>query len=174
MVCSCVSTLHFYRHSAKESIDIFDFFQFSSIINRQETNTMQPFSNPADACNFIEAGNAYVTLVSKKTSARFTYRVRRPDPLSTIHFISVLTSPEIYQYLGVLDRGVYRQTAKSKIDPNAPSAQAWLWAWTNLRRNVLPEQLEVWHEGRCGRCGRQLTVPSSIAKGLGPTCETLY
>ena len=30
--------------------------------------------------------------------------------------------------------------------------------------------LEVWHEGRCGRCNRALTVPESIASGIGPEC----
>ena len=36
--------------------------------------------------------------------------------------------------------------------------------------------LEVWHEGRCGKCGRKLIVPESIARGIGPekggTCAT--
>lgn len=38
---------------------------------------------------------------------------------------------------------------------------------------VIPPSLEVWHEGRCGRCGRALTVPESIASGIGPVCEGL-
>jgi len=28
----------------------------------------------------------------------------------------------------------------------------------------------VFHEGACGRCGRTLTVPESIASGFGPEC----
>jgi len=31
-------------------------------------------------------------------------------------------------------------------------------------------QLRIWHRGFCGRCGRPLTVPSSIATGIGPDC----
>jgi hypothetical protein len=30
--------------------------------------------------------------------------------------------------------------------------------------------LEVWHEGRCAKCGLKLTVPQSIMTGFGPTC----
>lgn len=30
--------------------------------------------------------------------------------------------------------------------------------------------VEIWHEGKCGRCGRQLTVPESIESGFGPEC----
>lgn len=35
------------------------------------------------------------------------------------------------------------------------------------------DRVEVWHEGSCGRCGRKLTVPSSIETGLGPECAEL-
>lgn len=30
---------------------------------------------------------------------------------------------------------------------------------------------KVHHEGRCGKCGRRLTVPESIETGLGPECS---
>lgn len=47
---------------------------------------------------------------------------------------------------------------------------AWLWATRLSTGRELPEQVEVWHEGRCGRCGRRLTVPESISTGFGPEC----
>ena len=31
----------------------------------------------------------------------------------------------------------------------------------------LPTFIEIWHEGKCGKCGRTLTVPDSIINGLG-------
>jgi hypothetical protein len=34
----------------------------------------------------------------------------------------------------------------------------------------IPETVEIWHEGRCCRCGRRLTVPESIYAGIGPDC----
>lgn len=49
----------------------------------------------------------------------------------------------------------------------------WLWTGHMAQDKELPEQIEVWHEGRCGRCGRRLTVPESIANGLGPECIKL-
>ena len=36
--------------------------------------------------------------------------------------------------------------------------------------NTLQDFVEIWHEGKCGKCGRPLTVPSSIENGLGPSC----
>jgi hypothetical protein len=29
-------------------------------------------------------------------------------------------------------------------------------------------------EGKCGKCGRALTVPSSILTGIGPECSKSY
>lgn len=34
-------------------------------------------------------------------------------------------------------------------------------------------RIEVWHEGRCGRCARRLTVPESILIGIGPECAEI-
>jgi hypothetical protein len=39
-----------------------------------------------------------------------------------------------------------------------------------LKVGKLQDFVEVWHEGTCGKCGRALTVPSSIENGLGPEC----
>lgn len=61
---------------------------------------------------------------------------------------------------------------KSRIGESAPSARAFSWAWSYLSRGELPPGCEVWHEGRCGCCGRALTVPESIASGLGPICAS--
>ena len=41
--------------------------------------------------------------------------------------------------------------------------KAFSWAWSHLVGEVLPnEQLEIWHEGRCARCNRKLTVPEDL------------
>jgi hypothetical protein len=31
-------------------------------------------------------------------------------------------------------------------------------------------QTRIWHHGICGRCCKTLTVPASVATGLGPIC----
>lgn len=126
--------------------------------------------------NYILGGNATVTLVSRRTGDRFTYRVRRAPPRSgqteeqLPYFVSVLTGPDNtrdYSYLGtIFPDGNFRLTKGSKISANAPSAKAWDWTWHNLDT----DRVEVWHEGICSRCGRPLTDPASVAAGLGPTC----
>lgn len=130
-------------------------------------------SDPAFVREFMLAGNAVFTLRSKRTGTRFTYRIRKPDE-GKPHFVGVLTGVDnhsSYTFLGSIFRETeYRLGQRSKIAFDAPSARAFSWFWKALSRNVLHPKLEVWHEGTCGRCGRKLTVPESIASGLGPEC----
>jgi hypothetical protein len=135
-------------------------------------NLANPFVSAEAARDFILAGKATFTLRSKATDARFTFKVTSKDE-GKIHFVSLLNGSDnetSYSYLGHIRQGFYTHGKKSKIGPAAPSAMAMNWTWGKLVRGGIPETLEIWHEGRCGRCGRKLTVPSSIASGLGPEC----
>lgn len=129
----------------------------------------------ADVRAFMFAGNAILTLVSKSTGNRFTFKIRQPEP-SKPWFVTVLSGSDneaSYSFLGsIFADGSYRHGARSKIVHDAPSAQAFAWFHRQLARDAIPPTLEVWHEGRCGRCGRTLTVPESIARGIGPECAT--
>ena len=132
---------------------------------------MSPLENPA---KFALAGNATFTIVSKNSGVRFTYRVRACEDNESLHFVQVLTGPDNgsdFTYLGTIRRGVYFHGKKSRISAQAPSATAFDWFWRRLSASRLPlDQVDVFHEGRCGRCGRPLTVPSSIESGFGPDC----
>ena len=122
--------------------------------------------------SYILAGLATFTIRNPATGTRFTFRVKRVDDRPSFYFVGLLNGPDNgsdYQYLGVVDHGAFRLTAKSRVSIDAPSAQAFSW----LSRNWEDERVEVWHEGRCGRCGRRLTVPESIESGIGPVCEGL-
>ena len=130
----------------------------------------------ADARAFLIGGNATVTLVSTKTGTRFTYKVRASDD-GEVFFVSLLSGPDNegdYSYLGRIARGIFwagRKVPKpGDVGPDAPSSKAFAWLWKALMRDSLPDAVEVWHEGRCARCNRKLTVPSSISSGFGPEC----
>ena len=126
-------------------------------------------TNPADIARFITAGRAYFTLRSTKTGTRFTYKAKQPKDKSPIHFISVLDGHE-YKYAGMLKNGNFGQTAKSKVSPAETSYQALEWSLERVLNGKMPGTLEFWHEGRCACCGRRLTDPTSIARGIGPEC----
>jgi hypothetical protein len=130
----------------------------------------------AAALKFMRAGKASVTLRSKKTGTRFTYRISVSDD-GLCYFVGVLTGADnesAYSYLGRISRDIFWLGRKvprpGDISRDAPSAKAFDWAWRALVKGQLPEQLEIFHEGRCGRCARKLTVPESIQSGFGPEC----
>ena len=129
------------------------------------------------ALRFMFAGKAHVTLVSRKTGTRFTYRVSAKKGSDSLHFVSLLTGRENtrdYEFFGtVFDRQTFRHSARSSLGQHLPSTKAFGWTVAALQAGRVPETVEVWHEGRCGRCGRLLTVPSSIATGFGPECAGL-
>lgn len=131
--------------------------------------------NPSAAQAFLLAGNARVTLASAETGARYTYRVRASDD-GKVHFVALLNGPDngaSYGYIGYLRNGRFvHGGAKAKASGTATSVIAFGWASNFIHKGELPKGLEFWHEGRCGRCGKALTVPSSIESGLGPVCQT--
>lgn len=142
---------------------------------------------------FALAGNATLTVVSKATGTRFTFRFHRPDDAQaraacvpawvsvlTPTWVSVLTGPDNtddFQFLGTIweagERLAWAHGRKSRIGPEAPSARVAKWLVGALIQPERLAQAEVWHEGRCGRCGRTLTVPESIETGFGPECAAV-
>jgi len=153
------------------------------------------FTDAASVRSFVLGGNALFTVRSEATGTRFTYKVRasedktsQPDYESTagpaarrprgggVFFVSLLSgsnNEEDFSYLGIIPKDdplSFRLTAKSRAGEQAQSVVAFRWFWKQITAGRLPGSMSVWHEGRCGRCGRTLTVPESIASGFGPEC----
>ena len=149
------------------------------VVAPSDADVAARIADAAHALRFMLAGNAHITFVSTRTGARFTYHVQlgspRPgDTRPPVYFVSVLTAPDHYEYLGVIFPNnkafAFAKEGKSRISQSAPSAKAFLWVWKHLRGGAAPAECEIWHEGRCGKCGRRLTDPQSISSGLGPVC----
>lgn len=138
---------------------------------------------------FVFAGNATFTLRSVKTGERFTYRVRlagagkaadveatkrKREAFGTAFFVSLLRGPsneDDFAYLGLIDNRGFHRTTKSRVGEDASSHKAFAFFFCRMQTGGAPcATLEVWHEGRCGRCGRKLTVPESVERGIGPEC----
>ena len=135
------------------------------------------FTTAEAARGFMLGGNATVTLVSLKTGTRFTYKIRQADS-GDVWFVSLLSGPDNekdFSYLGRIDASLRfwrgRKTPKpGDVGIEAPSMKAFSWTWQGVMAGHNETQVEIWHEGRCGRCNRKLTVPASIASGFGPEC----
>lgn len=137
--------------------------------------------------DYIEGGNAKLTIQSKATEDRFTFRFRRPTEgalqpgRAAPIWVSVLNGPDNdshYQFIGTIfpDRSTseIRPSQRSKVSMDAPSAKAVSWllrqAYLGQNDEALFGRASIWHEGTCGRCGRTLTVPESVSSGFGPEC----
>lgn len=129
--------------------------------------------NTEDIRNYILADKGSFTLTSLVTGNSFTYR--RWDS-NGFKGISVLTGPDNendYTYIGVLwtnpEKSLLRVRA-TKSSKVSTSFKALNWFLRNLDHEQLFDKIEFRHEGRCCRCGRKLTTPESIDRGIGPVC----
>lgn len=135
------------------------------------------FKTADHAKAFITAGNATITIESAKTGKHFTYRVTQAKDYSGNKtdrwFVSLMTGPNNtsdFTYLGMLQNGALKLTAKSKGNDQTPSVRGFRYVWSNIAAGTIPSDAHIHHEGHCGRCGRTLTVPESIESGFGPEC----
>ncbi len=124
---------------------------------------------------FIYAGKSYFTIRNKETGNRFTYKIVK-DKKNPIHYVSFLWGSDNennYQFFGTIfdQKTYYFSKNHTKIKPDATVAIAFKWFFEVLNSNSeFPVNFEIWHEGKCCRCGRKLTVPESIAEGIGSEC----
>jgi hypothetical protein len=119
-----------------------------------------------DFLTFILAGNSTVTFKNVETENRFTYKVVK-HKTNDIYFVKVLNGSD-YTYIGYIKDKIYKHSSKSTINYTSQSVKVFAWCINKI--NELPNIIEVWHEGKCGRCNRELTVPESIKSGFGPEC----
>ena len=148
-------------------------------LNRE---SVYKFENVEDIKKFIVGGKAIMTLESKRSSRWFTYKIKRAkkDDLTSPFFVSVLTGMDnesAYTYMGTIfdnaGKLTFTLTKNSKIGEDALSYKAFSFFFKLLLENKLHDEIAIYHRGICGRCGRTLTVPSSLITGLGPECAGL-
>ena len=88
-----------------------------------------------------------------------------PDNTSTYRNIGyIIGTPEKHD---VTFRG------NAKLPENHGLIQAFVWVLERANRGNFDTKhgrAHVYHEGRCGKCGKLLTVPASVQRGLGPQC----
>lgn len=140
--------------------------------------------------DFVLGGNAVFTLRSKETGQRFTYKVtkgqasaRYPDQTYWCKLLWGSDNDNDYRYFGFFkeytiqgEKGYayyHGQPNKACASRTAESVKAFTYTIGNvLQENRMPEGVEFWHAGRCGRCGRTLTDPESTEAGFGPECRS--
>lgn len=141
------------------------------IIHKHKLETVQ------SVLDFIFAGNATFTLRNPNSGNHVTYKVSAPkkqDPKRPVYFVNLMTgrdNEKSYSFLGTLfGKFNYQHSRKSILSPTDKKVEVFARFINFVENNTLPSQVEIWHEGSCGRCGRKLTNPASILSGIGPEC----
>ena len=133
---------------------------------------------------FLTAGNAIFTVQLPPDSQHlhYTYRIRKVESPNypTAYFVSLLTGPDNtrdYTYLGMMNPidGTYRETKKSRMRRQAFPVKLFerimLCIFADNHTAYEKHGYRTIHNGKCGRCGRLLTVPESVESGIGPECR---
>lgn len=124
----------------------------------------------AEALNFIMGGNALFTVLHH-TGKRYTYKVLQDQRKETIFKVMVLYGPD--------NSTNYKQFGEINVESGVPlfrkfftrdHAEFFDIIFLNISIGKEIPGIEIYHSGRCCRCGRTLTVPESIVSGIGPEC----
>jgi hypothetical protein len=132
---------------------------------------------------FLLSGSAILTVKNNETGNHKTFRLTQTER-GDAWFVSIrgdvdkdprLKDKKNWLYMGLLnEKKEFFTTRGSKVGRDSVSFRSFQWLlkaateW-ELGQDQYPN-VEVYHEGYCGRCGRTLTDPQSIERGFGPEC----
>lgn len=134
---------------------------------------------------FVTAGDATFTIEvppGANQKDHYTYKVEHVpanERWPESYFVKMLTGPDNtsdFTYVGKLDTFTGQMATTRNSAYAADSFPVRLFnrimarVWTNDHNAYEQHGYQTHHEGKCGRCGRKLTVPASIESGIGPEC----
>lgn len=133
-------------------------------------------SNASAIYEYIHGGHGVVTLQSPN-GIHHTYMFTTPHGDHNFKdgtvFVYCLEGSDRCRYVGMWDTNKFRITKNSEYDEDSAQFRGARYIiWMSLKDFDTP--MKLYHEGVCCRCGRSLTNPESIERGIGPVCSTLY
>ena len=154
-------------------------------------------TTPEALYTYIKGGHGKLTVKSLSTDQRFVYRFSRlkedqdrrgKELLNRPIFVCLVTGRDFdkwpfigtdwlknWPFIGTCwlkpDQRIQFNTSRKNTADIPPRALvAFEFLVSLVTRQKLPSKIEIWHEGKCCICGRELTDPTSIAQGYGPVC----
>ena len=157
----------------------------AAVITEIKANRGQ-LTTPEALYTYIKGGHGKLTVISLNTDQRFMYRFSRlkedqdrrgKELLNRPIFVCLVTGRDFdkWPFIGTCwlkpDQRIQFNSAR-KNAANVPSRAlvAFGFLVSLVIRQKLPSKIEIWHEGKCCICGRELTDPTSVAQGYGPVC----
>lgn len=131
---------------------------------------MKELNNPLP---YILAGKAIFTILNTETQNRYTYKVTISTRDKTMFIVNVFNEHQ-YKYIGIIkienNTKKFIYSKKSELNYDSTEVKGFYFIFGKILINALPNVYKVYHSGKCGRCGRTLTTPESIATGFGSEC----
>lgn len=151
----------------EKAIQISIFDNEESILKKRKQNALE----------YITAGNATFTIETKKYDEGYTYKMVHDTRDKCEHRYKVYRmfgadNENDYTFIGIYykDTGTYKSKAPKD---NKPLYDRLLAAFLKM----LHTENEPWYDTckfyksiNCAVCGRKLTTPESIERGIGPEC----
>lgn len=155
----------------------------SSRINWKEVKIFPSSSHTLEGSrtikNYCMGGNAIVTLISP-SGEHHSYYIRAPwkedkgDFASDIRFVYHKEKHNRWKYVGeIFNDGTRFKRTKSSCyweENKVFKGAAYI---VKMMNRDFPTSMVLKHGGCCSRCGRELTDPVSIERGLGPKCHRI-
>lgn len=140
----------------------------TEVMENIETNISHKLANE-NVLEFLFGGNALFTVKNNETGKHMSFKVIKSKKTQKNIYYVMKNDGQIF--LGtIFDRNKFVFSKKSSVAIDSPEVKAFVFVFDRLLKNNLPAKVEIWHNGKCGRCGRTLTEPSSILVGYGPEC----
>ncbi len=145
----------------------------------------------SEAIKYITAGKAIITFVNTVNNTHVTFKCaaakgRNNKVNRNLYFLSALCGPDNtsdYKYFGLIriidGKPVYEYAdpatgGKAKLSKDSKMVISFEYIWDGLIRNCIFNTLEMYYSSHCCRCGRVLTVETSIKAGFGKICARLF
>lgn len=123
---------------------------------------------------FLLGGKCETTITSNKTGKQYTYYLEKSDKDNEMYFLHVMYEYKKYQYAGLLivkkDGVKFKRGTRGKLTEDSNSVKAIVWVLNRAVQDKSMDKVKIYHLGRCGVCGRELTDQESIERGIGPVC----
>lgn len=127
---------------------------------------------------FIFGGKAEFTIENIQSGKGYQYRVNKAENKNSTdkrdrYFVRVKDgSSEVYAgMITVYPNGApyYNQGKTGAYDKDSPPIKG-LFLAIYKATGGMKRPMVLYHHGKCSRCGRKLTDPESIERGIGPEC----